>query len=493
MSASGNILPLHTSDVESHHEEPEQLTEIPEAGEPDELFLRRTGGKSPEEISDDEGVEVIQRTDSKENMRQSTQNGIPFYIPDELRRVLMEMASESASEHDVGEGPSRHPNRQRTVDSMDEVLRNAAQPIRQTAQGQPMQQGPGLRGPLNLTDQESAELRRILYDNTRLGLPSSIWRGIVARNLIAVQHGQSSSIEGLTQQYRCLVAFLLQKGKETAVSDFTAVARKKLAGVEGWPTKEDVKEENKTIWTSIFGALDFTQEKMPKEITWKKFIDMPNEIFPPLTAKQKKNAHGQVMFDFTFEDMEDVGLRIEGTSTIQEHLLLSGKKVYVYQFDWEDMEALLQYDESHVAKALGLAQLGDEIIYSITCMSGKDPNMTKAIALNILRESQGVSREIVGKFCYSQKPVDPNILASRVYAIQKRLKKQRRFWPTLKRDVREQRKKQPIFFYGTLLTLFFGVCTIIQTVASVWSLQAALNQSPVVAQAQAAAPGNSTG
>lgn len=89
---------------------------------------------------------------------------------------------------------------------------------------------------------------------------------------------------------------------------------------------------------------------MPKEITWKKFSDMPNEVFPPLTAKQKKNAHGQVMFDFTFEDMEDVGLRIEGTSTIQEHMMLHGLKVYVYQFDWEDMEALLQYDESHVAK-----------------------------------------------------------------------------------------------------------------------------------------------
>jgi len=36
--------------------------------------------------------------------------------------------------------------------------------------------------------------------------------------------------------------------------------------------------------------------------------------------------------------------------------------------------------------------------------------------------------------------------------------------------MKKQFKEQPLFFYGAMLAVFFGVCTVIQTVASVVAL-----------------------
>jgi len=66
------------------------------------------------------------------------------------------------------------------------------------------------------------------------------------------------------------------------------------------------------------------------------------------------------------------------------------------------------------------------------------------------------------------------VLAYRTHALQKLVAKRRSWWRSLVRDLRKQFNAQPLFFYGALLAVFFGVCTVIQTIASVWSLVLAL-------------------
>ena len=62
------------------------------------------------------------------------------------------------------------------------------------------------------------------------------------------------------------------------------------------------------------------------------------------------------------------------------------------------------------------------------------------------------------------------VLARRAHAVQRLVDYRRSWWPSLVRDVKKQIKAQPLVFYGAVLAVFFGICTVIQTVASVWSL-----------------------
>jgi len=71
------------------------------------------------------------------------------------------------------------------------------------------------------------------------------------------------------------------------------------------------------------------------------------------------------------------------------------------------------------------------------------------------------------------------VLAGKVEALQNAVKYRSSFWPTLRRDISRNHREQPFYFYGAIFALFFGVCTLIQTVASVWSLKLALHPSPV--------------
>jgi hypothetical protein len=59
------------------------------------------------------------------------------------------------------------------------------------------------------------------------------------------------------------------------------------------------------------------------------------------------------------------------------------------------------------------------------------------------------------------------ILASRVLEVQRLIKTRRRWWNVLWRDISTQSRAQPFIFYGALFALFFGICTIIQTVVAV--------------------------
>ncbi|KAI8969693.1 hypothetical protein BD414DRAFT_502793 [Trametes punicea] len=61
----------------------------------------------------------------------------------------------------------------------------------------------------------------------------------------------------------------------------------------------------------------------------------------------------------------------------------------------------------------------------------------------------------------------PHLLASRVLAIQAALRKRRNWNNRLRRDIHRRKKTEPWMFRGAVLAVFFGICTVIQTVISV--------------------------
>ena len=71
------------------------------------------------------------------------------------------------------------------------------------------------------------------------------------------------------------------------------------------------------------------------------------------------------------------------------------------------------------------------------------------------------------------------VLAGKVEALKNTVDRRSSFWPILRRDISRNYREQPFYFWGAIFALFFGVCTLIQTVASVWALALALHPSPI--------------
>lgn len=66
------------------------------------------------------------------------------------------------------------------------------------------------------------------------------------------------------------------------------------------------------------------------------------------------------------------------------------------------------------------------------------------------------------------------MLASRILALENLIRYRKSYWPSLIRDINRTRNEQPYIYWGTILATIFGICSVIQTVASVWSLVLAI-------------------
>jgi hypothetical protein len=142
-------------------------------------------------------------------------------------------------------------------------------------------------------------------------------------------------------------------------------------------------------------------------------------------------------------------------------------------------------------RALGIASLGKEVLSSLNALYAEDETFPKAEELGIFAPKSDFDR-IVTEGCLrdsgdspsrpdvmhlnsyerskAQLTLSSQVLICRAYDLQGLVNYQRSWWPSLIRDMKKQFQVQPLFFYGAILAVFFGVCTMIQTVTSVWSL-----------------------
>lgn len=150
-------------------------------------------------------------------------------------------------------------------------------------------------------------------------------------------------------------------------------------------------------------------------------------------------------------------------------------------------------------RAIGMAHYGDEIMQSYGALVKEEfrQNYQLPISLGMFKidderarrgqyDDLTVVSSIIEKKHKDPMPYHPpqvrlrffraltpdlrQLLAGRVHIIETELCRRRHWYRRLRRDIHKRKKEEPWMFWGTVLAVFFGICTVIQTITSVWSL-----------------------
>ena len=123
--------------------------------------------------------------------------------------------------------------------------------------------------------------------------------------------------------------------------------------------------------------------------------------------------------------------------------------------------------------AVGLSTLGTEILGTLGVLYGNEHNeYAAASALGLISNASPDFYRMIQVTLLMGTP--PKVLASRVYALENTVRYRKGWLPSLLRDVSASRKDKPFFFWGSILTIGFGICQIIQTMATIWALVIAI-------------------
>ncbi|KAJ6491052.1 hypothetical protein C8R45DRAFT_1073693 [Mycena sanguinolenta] len=266
---------------------------------------------------------------------------------------------------------------------------------------------------------------------------------------------------------RCLVAFLEQNKGNGTVAEFLDVAR---AQIPGWELDE--KEYSYALY-NFWNLFHWPQRVPDSGVTFK---DKVNAIFPPL-QKHKRSPD----FSATLSDIFAAGLEIAPTQWIHEHLLVTDNEVKIFCPSVYTIRALDKFHTNRGAIALQIETLGGEIFSSLYVLYGQKRELDRARSLQLLPKHSADDYDLLLKVMFElhaliNKP-KPQVLASRVLALDKLVHHRRSWMVSLIRDIKTNQQEQPFLFWGSVVALLFGICTVIQTVTSVWSLQLALTAS----------------
>ncbi|KAI0770887.1 hypothetical protein BD413DRAFT_626358 [Trametes elegans] len=214
------------------------------------------------------------------------------------------------------------------------------------------------------------------------------------------------------------------------------------------------------------------------------FAGVVARIYPALPSGVAQPAR----FWFTARELVEEDFIIQPTTNMLDHLKLAGNVVSVYVLATEQASLLMGYKRNKAAKAIGMTNLGNEILYSYGALVEGEfhENYRLPISLGIFKiDEERVRRGqyddltvVTGiiRMFHNDREADkqPQLLASRVLEIEDALRKRRHWYNRLRRDINKRKKTEPWMFWGAVLAVFFGVCTVIQTVTSVWSLVVSL-------------------
>ncbi|TDL26696.1 hypothetical protein BD410DRAFT_531558 [Rickenella mellea] len=243
-----------------------------------------------------------------------------------------------------------------------------------------------------------------------------------------------------------------------------------LRGTPGWPN-DSGDDEVTQAWTFLYIL-----------------IDLPDEIVSMTVSESSANIEEQIRTLFPPTPPQATPLNFQTTLS---DILRAGLKVKpAMVMDTSPYNAAFYRSNLHnrAARALHVDGWMKEIIASTFALLGKKVYDQTAEELKLFvhptkPEEWTTMRKVFWEFGNTP----PKLLAHRAIELENLVRSRRAFWPTLRRDLRRQRKEQPFAFWGAILALFFGICTVIQTVTSVWTLVAVHGNSP---QASQTMPGN---
>ncbi|CDO69806.1 hypothetical protein BN946_scf184803.g4 [Trametes cinnabarina] len=305
-------------------------------------------------------------------------------------------------------------------------------------------------------------------------------------------YGARNSVENMC----ALLQFLLDNRWEAqGVDKFINTMR----GQPHWPAKLKDKPHSAHVdyaWMLMNGLLAVIGLKPYLDPTPPAtFAGVVQRIFPPPPPGPVPPQR----FTFTARELIEEDFTIQPTTNLLDHLKLIGNAVNVYSLSSEEIQLLMGYNNNRAARAIGMASLGVEIMHSYAALvEGEfhecyrlpislgifkiDDERTKRGEYDDLTVVTGVIR------MYRNDPAGdrtPRVglpsnsshaaVAARVVAIEAALRRLRHWYNRLRRDIHKRKKEEPWMFWGAVLAVFFGICTVIQTVTSVWSLVASLS------------------
>ena len=167
----------------------------------------------------------------------------------------------------------------------------------------------------------------------------------------------------------------------------------------------------KSAWQLLWNVLHFHNETDHQaNTTFKEQIDI---FFPPLP----NGILEPTSFSVSLKDLESADLRVKPTRNFYEHLLIEKDIVNIYHLRYEDIKSMLNYENNRAAKyvvpenaylrlanakssyrALGIANLGDEIRASLYALYGRDELHSKAGALEIFTPENEQRRLLCARF-----------------------------------------------------------------------------------------------
>ncbi|KAI0716124.1 hypothetical protein C8T65DRAFT_642132 [Cerioporus squamosus] len=290
----------------------------------------------------------------------------------------------------------------------------------------------------------------------------------------------------------CLVKFLPDHTWETqVVSAFIDEMRAK----SHWPAKladAPPEEHTKYIWSIMEGLLGiFAYKDYLEPTTPSTFHGIVHRMFPELPHVTRlgilhvpRRVVKPQCFSFSVRDLLAEEFMIEPTSNLADHLKMNGNAIRMYVLDSTAVRFLMVYHKNRVAKAIGMSNLGNEVLqsYAVLTQIEFQENFKLPIQLGMFKIEPDNARRtgfddltvITGiiRLFHNHPDFDPqpHLLAERVRAIEHELHTRRHWYKRLRRDIHKRKKEEPWMFWGAVLAVFFGICTVIQTVTSVWSL-----------------------
>ncbi|OJT15639.1 hypothetical protein TRAPUB_5967 [Trametes pubescens] len=290
-------------------------------------------------------------------------------------------------------------------------------------------------------------------------------------------YGARNSVENMC----ALVTYLDQRPWEDQLVDRFVEERK---ATPHWPAKLQDKphaDHLKYVWLLMDGLLcviGLSLSLVPAPPPT--FAGAVNMVFPPVPEGVKKPKR----FTFSARELIEEDFIIQPTPIMLDHLKLNGNAVSVYVLSTAQITLLLGYDRNKVARAIGMADYGHEIMQSYGALVKEEfrekyqlPISLGMIEIDDERARRGqyddltVVSSIIEKKHKDPKPYHPpQLLAGRVHIIETELRRRRHWYRRLLRDIHKRKKGEPWMFWGAVLAVFFGICTVIQTITSVWSL-----------------------
>ncbi|RPD56326.1 hypothetical protein L227DRAFT_579044 [Lentinus tigrinus ALCF2SS1-6] len=331
-----------------------------------------------------------------------------------------------------------------------------------------------------------ARLTEVLFEGEDNSLPSQ------TTGCIGFLKLDGYSARDTTENMCCLIKFLQDHTWEMqVVSTFVDTMRTK----SHWPTKlasASPEEHAKYVWSMMEGLLGiFAYNDYLKPVSPRTVHDIVPRIFselPLTTASRFLRIPRPVIkprrFSFSVRDLLDEEFMIEPTSNLADHLKMNGNAIRMYVLDAAAVKFLMAYHKNRVAKAIGMANLGNEVLQSYAVLTQiefqenfklpiqlgmfkPDPDNTRRTGFDDLVVITGVIRLFHNHPDFDPQP---HLLAERVRLIEAALATRRHWYRRLRRDIHKRKKEEPWLFWGAVLAFLFGICTVIQTITSVWSL-----------------------